>query len=83
MNKRQKFIASCTNPYFGNYSTKTEVKLAKKLARGKYWNDEDFGIYVSFSPSGEQEDFHYDDSSKNIAKKAARLWAKVNVKNQN
>ena len=78
MNNRQKFIASCCNPYYGNFATREEVKEAKQLARGKYWNDDEMYQYVAFSPGGKRYFFAYDDydNSKSIAKKSASLWAK-------
>jgi len=64
MNKKQRFIASCSNPYFNNFASKKEVKLAKKLARGKYWieylqfgrpkSEEDFENFCAYSPSGKR-----------------------------
>lgn len=59
MTKRQKYIASCLNPYYKNFATREEVKEAKYLARGKYWHEKDDGKYCSFSPGGLREYFYY------------------------
>ena len=75
MTKLQKFIASCINPYYGGLANKKEVKLAKRLAKGKYWDESDFGNYCAFSPSGERCFFDYDGRIKHIAKQSAKLWA--------
>lgn len=76
MNSRQRFIASCINPYYNNFASREEVQLARKLARGRYWNESNHGSYCSYTPCGIRTFFHYDDNIKLIAKKAARLWAK-------
>ena len=79
MTNRQKFIASCSNPYYENFATREEVKEAKQLARGKYWNDDEMYQYVAFSPGGKRYFFDYDDydNSKSISKKSALLWTKA------
>jgi len=86
LNKRQKFIASCCNPYYNKFATKVEVKAAKKLARGHYWYDADYEEYASFSPTGMKKFFTINIYSwapwnrkkkwKELARKAAREWAK-------
>lgn len=63
MTKRQKYIASCSNPYYANYATAEEVRAAKKLARGKFWFDKDFGHYCSFSPGGLRHFFGYGETN--------------------
>lgn len=76
LTNRQKFIASACLPTYGGFSTWDEVREAKLLARGKYWNDEAYAEFISFSPNGEREYFGYDDEWKFDVKKCARLWAK-------
>lgn len=77
MTKRQKYIASCGNPYYNGFATKNEVKLAKRLARGKYWYDVDYEEYVSFSPKGYRKYFPCDnyDCKKSKMKILAKKWA--------
>jgi hypothetical protein len=82
MNKRQKFIASCANPYYGGFATKEEVKKAKLLARGKYWiedlqfgcpqNEEDHNCFFAFSPTGRRYYFEFDWFSWGTKKQKAR-----------
>ena len=75
MTRRQKFIAGCINPHYGKFATREEVKIAKRLAKQKYWIEDDYSQYVSYSPTGLRMFFEYDDKIKSIARKAARLWA--------
>ena len=76
MNKRQKYIAACVNPFFQNFATREEVEIAKDLAKGRYWDEPDYCTYCSFSPKGKRTFYEYSDDSKLIAKKSAALWAK-------
>jgi len=91
LSKRQKFIASCIDPYYNKFATKAEVKVAKKLACGHYWYLPDFGEYVSFSPAGIRNFFVHELYSwapwnrkkkwKELARKSAREWAKGKYSN--
>ena len=91
LNNRQKFIASCCDPYYNKFATKAEVKAAKKLARGHYWYDANFEEYVAFSPTGIRSYFIHELYSwapwnrkkkwKELARLAAREWAKGNYNN--
>lgn len=69
MNKRQKFIASCGNPYYDKFATREEVKEARLLARGRYWleylqfncpeSEEDFITFCAYSPTGKRSFFDF------------------------
>jgi hypothetical protein len=82
MNKRQKFIASCCNPYYDGFATKTEVKKAKLLARGKFWledlqfgcpaDEEDHDTFCAYSSSGKRYYFCFDWFSWGTKKQKAR-----------
>lgn len=80
MNNRQRFIAGCINPYYENFASKEEVRLAKQLARGRYWNDPEYSQYCAYSTTGKRMFFEYDDSIKLQSRKAARLWSKGKYK---
>ena len=85
MSKREKFIASCCNPYYGGLASREEVKQAKFLARGKYWvedlqfgcsaKDEDHDTFCAYSPSGKRYFFHFDWFSPATNKQKIR-WKK-------
>ena len=54
LTRRQKFLVSCTNPYYNGFASKSEVKNAKLLARGSYWYNKDFEEWAAFSPGGKR-----------------------------
>lgn len=85
MTERQKYIAAAINPTYNGFATKKEVKDAKLLARGHYWNEVEFYQFCAYSPTGRREFFGYLFYSwttpdkmkewKREARKAAKLWA--------
>lgn len=93
LTSREKIVASCSNPYYQGFATKTEVKRAKNKARGKFWYDNNLEQYISFSPTGRREFFDvnfWGDNSKlaqqffvewkRIGKNVARYWSKGQYK---
>ena len=92
LTRREKYLASCCNPYYEGFSKREEVKAAKLKARGKYWYDSEFDQFIAFSPNGKRMRFDVEvwlSSSKNkkrmnsfqtewkrICRKVAFLWAK-------
>lgn len=69
MNKKQRYIAACVNPYYNRFASKSEVKEAKLLARGKYWledsqfgcsGEEDYDTFCAYSPTGKRYYFCFD-----------------------
>ena len=90
---RQKFLASWIDSSFGKIASPEEIKKAKQLARGHYWNDPDFSEYYAASPTGKRQGFEYVwyswapdrvlDEWLRRAKKAAKLWAQGKYKESN
>lgn len=91
LTKRQKFIAAATMPTYGGFATRKEVKEAKELARGHYWDEgEDYSQLCAYSLSGRREYFEYEWFSwgtkkqkirwKKEARKAAKLWTQNKYK---
>lgn len=65
-NNRAKLIASAGNPLYNDFASRAEVKEAKLLARGHYWEntwaqdgERDFTEFVAFSPSGMRYYFEF------------------------
>jgi hypothetical protein len=85
LSEKQKFICSCMVPTADGFATRAEVKAAKLLARGHYWDEPEWTNFVAYSPTGKRMFFQYDWYSwatpklhqewKRIARKCARLWA--------
>lgn len=85
MSKRQKFIASCCNPYYVGFASKEEVIKAKLLARGKYWledlqygcpaDEEDHDTFCAYSLTGKRYFFTFDWFSWGTTKQKVR-WKK-------
>jgi len=87
---RQKYLASCVNPYYKGFSTPKEVREAKELAKGKFWYDSDNMEYWAVSLTGRRYGFGHNfifkpltkknqkrnQECKEIVRKAARLWIK-------
>lgn len=90
LTSRQKLLASCNNPYWGGFSNKEEVKMAKCAARGHYWIDKQFEEYFAMSPTGRRKYIEYivyswatEKVKKEwirLSKRAAKLWAKGSYK---
>ena len=78
MNTRQKFIASCSNPYYENFATREEVKEAKQLAKGKYWHESGDAHYCSFSPGGIRRFFAYDGTFHNNSELQNNVYGFLN-----
>jgi len=86
LSSRQKFIAAASNPTYKGFASREEVKEAKMLARGHYWDEREFEQFCAYSPSGKREFFEYVWFSwgtkaqhkrwKNEARLVARLWTK-------
>lgn len=81
-NNRAKLIASAGDPLYGGFATRDEVRRAKLLARGRYWDntwsqdgEKDFTEFVSFGPNGRRRFFEYDWFNPSTKKQKER-WKK-------
>lgn len=80
MTSKQKLIASCLNPYYDNYATKKEVKIAKRLACGRFWYDTENYEYCAFSPGGKR--YFFTHSSMGISENDPKLRPSESLANK-